>query len=195
VLAGFLTGRITAYSIPGLTAQTPSVQPSFNGQPYDQLLPTLAGASVFKGNVLELGAIMRGPFHDPATSYYVFALDRGAGSRLGPYFSSHASVTPDTLVTLTVAPYGSSATGTITDLTTGAVQSISSSSIRIQGPVIRAYLNTSSLPSEGLPISKYHFAFWTQTQPGTDISTVASFAPQGSMIPIGVLKNVAATRG
>jgi hypothetical protein len=195
VLAGFLTGRITAYSIPGLVAQTPSVQPAFIGQPYDQLLPTLAGASVFKKNVLELGAIMRGPFHDPATSYYVFALDRGAGSRLGPTFASHSSVTPDTLVTLTVGPYGSSATGTITDLTTGSVQSISASSIRIEGPVVRAFLSTSSFPSKGLPLSKYRFAFWTQTQPGTDINTVASFAPRASMVPIGVLKSVAVTRG
>lgn len=195
VLAGFISGRITAYSIPGLVAQTPNVQPEFTGQPYDQLLPTLAGASVFKKNVLELGAIMRGPFHDPATSYYVFALNRGAGSRLGPVFSGHAGVTPDAIVTLTVGPYGSSATGTITDLTTGAVSPISASSIRIRGPVIRAYLSTSSFPSMGLPLSKYRFAFWTQTQPGTDISTVASFAPANSMTPIGVLKSVAATRG
>jgi hypothetical protein len=195
VLAGFLTGRISAYSIPGLVAQTPYVQPTFAGQPYDQLLPTLAGASVFKGNVLELGTIMRGPFHDPATSYYVFALDRGAGSRLGPTFAGHPVVTPDTLVTLTVGPYGSSATGTITDLTTGAISPISASSIRIEGPVVRAFLSTSSFPSKGLPLSKYRFAFWTQTQPGSDLSTVASFAPANSMIPIGVLKSVAATRG
>src|SRR5271166_455275 len=195
VLAGFLSGRITAYSIPGLVAQTPSVQPAFTGQPYDQLLPTLAGASVFKGNVIEMGAIMRGPFHDPATSYYVFALDRGAGSHLGPVFASHGSITPDTIVTLTVGPYGSSATGTITDLTTGVVSPISASSIRIEGSVIRAYLSTSSFPSKGLALSKYRFAFWTQTQPGTDISTVASFAPANSMTPIGVLKSVPATRG
>ncbi|MBV8488634.1 MAG: hypothetical protein JO161_10180, partial [Planctomycetaceae bacterium] len=164
VLAGFASGRFSAYSIPGLVAQTPSVQPGFTGQPYDQLLPTLAGAGVFKGNVLELGAIMRGPFHDPATSYYVFALDRGAGSQLGPVFSGRPGITPDTIVTLTVGPYGSSATGTINDLTTGVVSPISASNIRIEGPVIRACLSTSSFPSKGLPLTKYRFAFWTQTQ-------------------------------
>ncbi len=78
VIAGFESGRYTSYSIAGLTAQTPSVQPAFTGQPYDQLLATLAGAAVFKGNVVELGAIMRGPFHDPGPSYYVFAINRGA---------------------------------------------------------------------------------------------------------------------
>ena len=123
---------------------------------------------------------------------YVFAFNRGAGSSLGPTFSGVPGITPDALVTLTVGPYGSSATGTITDLTTGASQSIPSSSIKIQGPVVRVYLNTSQLPSRGWPLQKYRFAFWTQTQPGNDITSVASFAPNGSMIPIGVLKGVAA---
>ena len=194
VIGGFVSGKFTSYSIPGLTVKTPNVQPQFAGQPYDQLLANVAGASVFKGNVLELGAIMRGPFHDPATSYYVFALNRGAGASLGPTFASKPGITPDTLVTLTVGPYGSSASGTITDLTNGSTQPIASSSIKINGPVVRVFLNTSQLPSKGLPLQKYRFAFWTQTQPGTDISTVASFAPESSMIPIGVFKKIAPTR-
>jgi hypothetical protein len=194
VIGGFVAGKHTSYSIPGLTVKTPSVQPQFTGQIYDQLLVTAAGVSLFKGNVLEFGAIMRGPFHDPATSYYVFALNRGAGARLGPIFASRPGITPDALVTLTVGPYGSSASGTITDLTSGATQPIDPSTIKINGPALRVFLKTSQFPSEGLPIPKYRFAFWTQTQPGTDISTVASFAPESSMIPIGVLKNVAVTR-
>ncbi len=194
VIAGFETGKYTSYSISGVTAETPSVQPAFVGQPYDQLLATVAGAAVFKGNVLELGAIMRGPFHDPATSYYVFALNRGAGANLGPTFASLPGITPDALVTLTVGPYGQSGTGTITDLTTHSTQAIPSSSIAIQGPVVRVFLNTTQLPSKGWPIQKYRFAFWTQTLPGDNLSNVASFAPKSSMIPIGVLKSVAATR-
>ncbi len=103
-------------------------------------------------------------------------------------------MTPDALVTITVGPYGSTATGTITDLATHSTQAISSSNIRIQGPVVRVFLNTSQLPSRGWPIQKYRFAFWTQTQPGNNLSTVASFAPRFSMIPIAVLKSVAARR-
>lgn len=193
VITGFLTGKYTAYSISGLTARTPGVQPAFGGQPYDQLLPTVAGAAVFKGNVLELGAIMRGPFHNPEPSYYVFAFNRGAGSGLPATFASRPGITPDAVVTLTVAPYGSSATGTITDLTTQTTQDIPSSSIKIQGPVVRVFLKTTQLPSRGWTLQKYRFAFWTQTQPGNDLTTVASFAPDSSMIPIGVLKTVSAT--
>jgi hypothetical protein len=194
VITGFETGRYSSYSIPGLIAETPAVQPAFIGQPYDLLLTTVAGASVFKGNILELGAIMRGPFHDPASSYYVFAFNRGSGASLGPTFASIPGITPDALVTITAGPYGSSATGTITDLTTGSMQPISSSNIQIRGPVLRVFLNTSELPSKGWPIQKYRFAFWTQNQPGNDITSVASVAPDGSMIPIGLDKRVAVTR-
>ncbi len=194
VIAGFESGKYTTYSIAGLTAETPCVQPAFTGQPYDQLLATVAGAAVFKGNVLELGAVMRGPFHDPGPSYYVFALNRGAGASLGPTFASKPAITPDALVTLTVGPYGSSATGTITDLTSHSTQVIPSTSISIQGPTVRVFLNSAQLPSKGWTLQKYRFAFWTQTQPGNNISTVASFAPGSSMIPIGVLKSVTAKR-
>ncbi len=193
VIAGFETGKYTSYSIPGLTAESPTVQPAFVGTPYDQLLATVAGAAVFKGNVLELGAIMRGPFHDPAPSYYVFAFNRGAGASQGPTFASRPVITADALVTIAVGPYGSSAKGTITDLTTNSTQAIPSSSIEIQGPVVRVFLKTTQLPSRGWPLQKYRFAFWTQTQPGNSISNVASFAPESSMTPIGVFKSVAAT--
>ncbi len=193
VITGFATGKYTSYTIKGLTAQTPTVQPLFTGQPYDQLLATVAGASVFKRNVLELGAIMRGPFHDPAPSYYVFGLNRGAGASLGPVFPSRPGITPDALVTLTVGPYGTTASGTITDLVTQATQVIAPANIKIVGPVVRVYLNTAQLPSHGWPLAKYHFAFWTQTQPGHNISTVASFAPANSMIPIDIVNSVAPT--
>jgi hypothetical protein len=194
VLSSFMSGRLSQYSVPGLTVKAPTVQPQFVGQPYDQLLPTAAGATVLKHNVLELGAIMRGPFHDPNTSYYVFALNRGAGSMLGPTFRARPGITPDALVTLTVGPFGSSATGTITDLANHTTQTIAPSSIKIIGPTVRVFLSTSQFPSTGLPLPKYKFAFWTQTQLGGDITTVADFAPESSMIPIGVQKNVAATR-
>ncbi|WP_165232791.1 hypothetical protein [Aquisphaera insulae] len=193
VLARFVSGQLTAYSTPGFAVRTPGVQSLFVGQPYDQLLPQVAGAAVFKNNIVELGAIMRGPFHDPSTTYYQFALDRGAGASLGPIFAARPKITPDTIVTLTVAPFGTSATGTITDLTTGASQAIDPSKIQIRGPVIRVFLNASQLPSHGFKLAKYRFAFWTQIQPGRDISTVASFLPDAGMIPISVQKRIAVT--
>ena len=184
-----MSGRTTAYSIPGLTVKTPTVQPEFTGQPYDQLLPTVVGASVFKGNVLELGAIMRGPFHDPATSYYVFAFNRARErdwARPSRPPRDHAR-RPGNAHRWPVRFHGvGNAHRPDERLGAGHCRL----NITIRGPVVRVYLNTNQLPSKGWPIQKYRFAFWTQTQPGNDITTVADFAPETSMIPIAVLRNV-----
>ena len=191
VLSGFATGRIHAYTTAGLTFRTPAAQSQFTGMPYDQLLPTAASAAVFKGNVFELAAILRGEFRDPETSSYFFALDRGAGKRLGPTFAARPGITPDALVTITVGPFGSSATGTIRDLTDSSTQDIGASRIAVQRATLRVFLDSAQFASRGLALAKYRFAMWTQDEPGTDIATVASFAPDVAMTPIAVLKGVA----
>lgn len=190
VVRQFTAGRTSTFSATGIAFRTPAEQPLFTGRPYDQLLPLAAGGAVFRNNVMEFATILRGEFRDPATSYYVFAVDRGAGGSLGATFSARPGITPDALVTITVGPYGSSATGEIRDLTDGSVQAIDPSKIAIQGATLRVFLDASQLPSRGAQLARYRFAMWTQTRPGADIADVASFAPDDSMIPIAVLRNV-----
>ncbi|WP_165072001.1 hypothetical protein [Paludisphaera rhizosphaerae] len=194
VVRQFVSGQLTAYSTTGITFRTPHEQSQFTGQPYDQLLPLAAGGAVFRGNVLEFATILRGEFRDPNTSYYVFAVDRGAGASRGAVFASRPGITPDALVTITVGPYGSSASGQIQDLTDGSVQTIDPSRIAIRGATLRVFLDAGQLPTRGAQLNRYRFAMWTQTQPGSDIANVASFAPDASMIPIAVLKNVSVRR-
>jgi hypothetical protein len=194
VVRQFVSGRIASYSATGITFRTPAEQSQFTGRPYDQLLPIAAGGAVFRNNVMEFATILRGEFRDPDTSYYVFAVDRGAGRSLGATFASRPGVTPDALVTITVGPYGSSPTGEIRDLTDGSTQAIDPSRIAIRGATLRVFLDASQLPSRGAQLARYRFATWTQTQPGADLANVASFAPDGSMIPIAVLRNVNARR-
>jgi len=187
VIGGFESGRITQYTIAGLVAKIPNWQPAYTGSPYDRMALTLAGAILIKGNTLELGAITRGPFaEDNATTTVVFAINRGAGSSLGPYFAARPSITPDALVTITVGPYGRTYSGTVTDLTTGASQTISSQNILVAGPVVRVYLSTSLLPSKGFSIAHDRFAAWTALAPNRGIASVGSFAPENAMIPIGI---------
>ena len=194
VVRRFVAGQISAYSATGITFRTPHEQALFTGRPYDQLLPVAAGGAAFRGNVVEFAAILRGEFRNPDTSYYVFAVDRGAGGSLGPAYAARPGITPDALVTITVGPYGSSASGQIRDLTDGSVQGIDPSNIQIRGATLRVFLNTSQLPSRGAALNRYRFALWTQTAPGNDIANVASFAPEASMIPLAVLRNVNARR-
>jgi hypothetical protein len=191
VVAGFETGTLKQYSVPGLAIKLTNLQSGFTGQPHDPLSLNAGGAVLLKGKKIELAAIVRGPFTTyPGTTSIVFALNRGAGARLGPAFASRPGITPDLIVTVTVGPYGQSTSATITDLTTGTTSVMSSPIIQVAGPVVRIILPSSLLPSEGVPLQKYTFAIWTETQPGAGIQNVGSFLPEDAMIPVGVETNV-----
>jgi hypothetical protein len=187
VIAGFKDGALTQYSVPGLAVKITNLQSGYTGQPHDPLSLNAGGALLLKGKTIELAAIVRGPFTTyPGSTSIVFALNRGAGGRLGPAFTSRPGITPDMIVTVTVGPFGQSNSATITDLTTGTTSAIGSPKIQVAGPVVRILLPTSLLPSEGTPIQKYTFAIWTETHPGAGIQDVGSFLPEDSMVPIGV---------
>lgn len=185
LLNRFISGRVTEAVTPGVAVQIPRFQAEYTGRQYDHLAATAAGALLKANNTIELGAILRGPMDEPVPAHYVFALDRGAGASLGPRFSGRPGLTPDVLVTITVAPFSSSASGTITDLKTGAVTSIDPSRIQVKGATLRVFVDTAQLPSTGLPVAKYRFAFWTRSQLDGGIENVGSFLPDSSMIPIG----------
>lgn len=191
VIGGFENGTITQYSVPGLVVKIPNLQSGYTGLPHDALILNVGGAILLKGKRIELGAIVRGPFTTyPGTTYIVFAINRGAGARLGPAFAGRPGITPDALVTVKVGPYGQSNSATITDLTTGTTQPLSPSVIQVAGPAVRLLVPTSQLPSEGFSITKYTFAVWAELEPNGGFQSVGSFVPEDSMIPIGVLPNV-----
>ena len=188
VILGFETGRITQYSIPGFVAKIPNAQSDYTGPSLDRMFLTEAGALLLKGGRLELGAITRGAFFaSGTTSSVVFGLDRGMGSSLGPAFSQRPGITPDFEVTVTVGPYAQSYSATMTDMVTGVTTNIPTNEIQVDGPVVRVFLNVGQIPSEGLPVPHYKFAAWTTTVPSAGIASVGSFAPESTMIPIGVL--------
>jgi hypothetical protein len=194
VAAGFANHTITQYTVPGLVVKQINLQSGYTGLPHDSFALNIGGAVVLKRKKLELGAIVRGPFTTtPFATDVVFALNRGAGQRLGPYYPGRPGITPDALVTVTVGPYGQNNSATITDLTTGTTTPISSPVISVAGPTVRILLDTSQLPSEGFSLKHYTFAVWTESQPNAPFQDVGSFVPEDSMIPIGVETNVGAT--
>ncbi len=191
VVGGFQSGAITQYTVAGMVFKTANWQSGYTGFRHDTLSLTVGGGVLLKGNKIELAAIVRGPFTTyPGTTDIVFAINRGAGALLGPYFASRPGITPDALVTVTVGPFGQSNSGTITDLTTGTSQPINPSEIQVKGPVVRLLVSTNQLPSKGLPVNKYQFALWTEAQVDAAYQDVGSFAPEDSMIPIGVETNI-----
>jgi hypothetical protein len=194
VIAGFESGAIKQYNIPGLAIKSPpNVQSGYTGLPHDALALQAAGAVLLKAKKIELAAVVRGPFTTtPFATSIVFAINRGAGGHIGPAFASRPGITPDALVTVTVGPDGKNNSATITDLTTGTTQPISAP-ISVAGPTVRILLPTSLLPSKGLTIQKYKFAVWAESAPNSPIQHVGSFIPENSMNPIGVETNLKAS--
>ena len=160
-----------------------------------QFAPMVAGAVVLKNHQIELVAIMRGPFTNfNGTDYLVFGINRGDGPNLPPVLPSEPWITADAVVTLTIGTNGTTYSGTITDRTTGATQAINVKNIEVKGPVVRVLLSESQLPSEGLPVSKYQFAFWSESQLNPSISELAAFVPRTQrMLPIGVETGISPT--
>ncbi len=194
VVNGFSDGTITQYSVPGIVVKKINLQSGYTGLPHDALALNVGGAVELKKKQIELAAIVRGPFTTtPFATTIVFAINRGAGQRLGPYYAGRPGITPDALVSVTVGPYGQNNSATITDLTTGSTQAISSPVIRVAGPTVRILLNSSQLPSEGFSLKHYTFAVWAATEPNAPFQDVGSFVPEDSMIPIGVETNVKPT--
>ena len=193
VVSRFESG-LSAYSIPGFTVKSPpNLQGGYTGLPHDAYALQAGGAILLKGKKIEFGAIVRGPFTTtPFATDIVFAINRGAGARIGPAFASRPGITPDALVTVTVGPYGQGNSATLTDLTTGSTMPISVP-ISVAGPTVRILLPQSLLPSEGFQIKKYQFAVWTESEANAPIQDVGSFIPENSMIPIGVETNLMAT--
>jgi hypothetical protein len=182
----FETGARTEAHIHGVAVRVATILSTFTGDHYDYQAAVAAGAVLRRKHVLELGAILRGPNRSPAPAYYVFGIDRGSGASLGPRFPERPGITPDALVTITAGTNDANPSGTITDLRTGAVSTISPSAILFQGSTLRVFVDPAQLPSTGFPLSKYRFDFWVQSQLNGDFGTVGSFLPDMTEIPIGV---------
>jgi hypothetical protein len=195
VASEFESGALKQFTAPGMVFKIANWQTGYTGFPHDPQSLTVAGAILLKRRKIELAAIVRGPFTTyPGTTYVVFALDRGAGARLGPAFADRPGITPDALVTVTVGPDALNNSATVTDLTTGMTQPLNPDIIQVKGPVVRLLISASQLPSKGFALRNYKFAVYNQLVPNGDYSQTGSFVPETSMIPIGVLTNVAPPR-
>ena len=181
-------------TVPGLVVKTPNCQSEVTGFKHDVLALNVGGAILLHGKKIEFAAIARGPYTTtPFSSQVVFAINRGAGARLGPEFAGRPAITPDALVTVTVGPNGRGNSATITDLTTGITVPLNPDAISVAASTVRVLVPEAQLPSEGFALKHYKFAVYTQLAPTTDFSLIGSFVPESTMIPIGVLTNVQPT--
>ena len=191
VVSAYESGAITQITARGLVFKKPNWQSGYTGFPHDVEAGTIAGGILLKRKEIELAAITRGPFSTtPFTTYVVFAINRGAGARLGPVFSQRPSLIPDALVTVAVGPDAHGNSATVTDLTTGTTVPLNPQLIQVKGPVVRVLVSAKQLPSEGFKLQNYTFGVYTQLFANAPYQDTGSFLPENSMIPIGVETNV-----
>ena len=181
VLTQFVLGRRTELDIKGFAVKTPQFASTYTGPHLDEFNPTAAGAVILKTGTLELAAIMRGPIDRPEPVTYVWGISRG-GASLAPSGFGPSGVSYDAYVSVTHSASGTSAS--VTDLRTGATQPLASSSVRIDGPSVRVFLNNPStaLPSTGLPLAKYRMAFWTRGGPDGSAGIGGTIPSNGSIL-------------
>lgn len=185
VIAGFASGSIRDYSVPGLSIKTKNWQELYTGPHHDQLGALAAGAVLASPRRLVLGAVLVGPIDMPSTNYYVFGLDRGTAGAGSP-FSNRPNIRYDAAVT--VATAGTQAVSVVLDdLATGQSTPLPTSVVRVRGATLVVVLDPRRLAVAGAkPLPQARFAFWTRSA-ATGQENVANFVPESATIPIGVL--------
>lgn len=192
VVRQFALGQRTSLTVNGFAVKTPKLLPSYAGPQLDQFNPTASGAVLLRNGQLELAAIMRGPIDLPVATTFVWGIDRGSAAS-DPEGFGLPKLRYDAVVSVTRE--GSTITASVTDRNTGQVTALDPSSVRIDGPTIRVFLDNPAqvLPTTGKPIQKYKFSFWTRSGEG-GIETVGSFVSPSGSIPIGVLGRIPKVR-
>jgi hypothetical protein len=184
VIASFVTGARKEFTVAGFAAKVPHSQPLYTGPVYDQWNGTVAGGLLQPGGNFEFAAIMRGPIHNPIVGYYIWGVNRGGPNTAqtspelpGVHFDSEVIVAASSLGAVSAA---------VVDLQTGASTPIDLSQVQLAGPTIRVFVPGSVLPSLGLAPRQYQFGFWVSQDLSGNISSIESFVPDNTSVPIGV---------
>jgi hypothetical protein len=74
----FETGARTEAYVHGIAVRMATILSTFTGSHYDYQATVAAGVVLVKKNILEMGAILRGPNRSLAPAYYVWGIDRAA---------------------------------------------------------------------------------------------------------------------
>src|SRR5262249_8913578 len=132
------------------------------------------GIFTFTGTVK--GKINQGP------AVYVWGIDRSGKLSDGP-FPGRPNIKFDALVIVSLDS-SLPPTARVIDLASGAVTSLSSSSVHVHGKMVSVSVAGSLLPSTGLAQSQYRFNFWPEDG-GSGASAIASFAPEFTTAQVG----------
>ena len=136
----------------------------------------------FDGTNFFVTGTMNGPIGTTLGAFYVWGLDRGAGTErfVGGTPSVGAGVVFDSVIIL--RPDG---TGAVNLLVPTPTVSTSIGNIQISGNTISATISASLLPSLGLSPDKYTWNLWPRIAGNN--AAIADFAPDASNFPVSVV--------
>lgn len=136
-------------------------------------LDVTAANVTFDGGQFTLSATLAGAVGTTAGAFYVWGLDRGAGT------ARFGAIAPGVLfdAALALRPDG---TGTFTDIAAGTpATTLAAGSIQISGNTITGILPVAFAPSRGFAVTDYAFNLWPRLGAGNN-NQISDFAPDNS---------------
>jgi hypothetical protein len=178
VLAGFaIVASTTALAAPSIDPAGDFIS-SYTG-PQNADLDVLSSQVLLHGSVFNFTATLGGAIGTTTGGFYVFGVDRGAGTaRFGALASN---VLFDSVVVI-----NNNGTGFTRDLLAGVTTALAPGSINFSGASLSAFVDTSLLPSAGFAPSSYSYNLWPRS-PGAGNSTIADFAPDNANASIAAV--------
>jgi hypothetical protein len=137
-----------------------------------------SGTFTFTGT--NAGVINQGP------AVYVWGVDRSGNLGPGP-FTGRPKIKFDAVVIVSLDT-SLTPTARVLDLTNGASTDLPAGSVRVHGRTVSVTVASSLLPSTGLAPSHYRFNFWPEDGGPPASSSVASFAPERTTVPVGTTR-------
>jgi hypothetical protein len=145
--------------------------PTYTG-PLGADLDVLSTSATLAGGIFSFHATLAGEIGTTAGGFYVFGIDRGAGTaRFGPLASN---VLFDSVVVI-----NNDGTGFTRDLLAGITTILDASAISFDGSSLTADVGAALLPSAGFDPDAYTFNLWPRS-PGAGTATISDFAPDNS---------------
>jgi hypothetical protein len=169
----------------GIVMKAPHFYEFYTGQKGAELNAVRASGELSRrGNFIFTGTNQGRISQGPAA--YVWGIDRSGNLPPGP-FMNRPNVRFDAVV---IVKLDSSQTlsASVLDLARGTLTALPSGSARILGRTVRVTVPTSLLPSTGLPLTEYRFNYWPEDGGPPVSSSVASFLPELTTVPVGVTR-------
>ena len=159
--------------------------PTYTG-PENGDMDVVAGAGVFTGTHFVFTGTFAGPVGTTADAFYVFGIDRGAGTANFAGAGSAANVPFDSA--LLVRPNaGSGGPSGLFDRTTNTFTALPAGGVTVAGASLSATLPAAFAPSKGFALDTYAFNLWPNRNGAAGVSGISDFAPDNSNAPVSAV--------